>query len=293
MTATAPRNAFITASYGPDFERCRLLCETMDHHATNWSTHYLLVSSADLKQFRALEGPRRTIVDERDILPSWLRRVKDPLSGFRRDLWLHPYGLPLRGWHVQQLRRIALADHVDDDAMIAVDSDVAFVSAYDARSEWASDGTLRLYRVEGAMSLEDHVEQRIWSANAGAALGLPAGPGANDYINTLIAWRTSTVRAMMRHIENIHHVTSFARHLARRRRFSECTIYGRYVDEVLSLEGHHADDRALCRVLWFPPGADFAGLEAFIAERDAHQVAVGLQSFIGLDMQAIRKAVSR
>ena len=79
-----PSAAVVTASYAPDFERCRLLCETMDRHVTGVARHYILVEHRDVALFRQLEGSRRTVVDERDLLPRWLRVFDDPLSLFRR-----------------------------------------------------------------------------------------------------------------------------------------------------------------------------------------------------------------
>mgnify|MGYP003411811708 FL=1 len=73
----AKKTALITASFGPDFERCKLLCETIDRHVTGYSTHYILVESADVPLFKSLETPRRKVIDEKDLLPSWLRPWPD------------------------------------------------------------------------------------------------------------------------------------------------------------------------------------------------------------------------
>ena len=35
--------------------------------------------------------------------------------------------MPLRGWHAQQIRRLALARHVEADMLLSVDSDVVMV----------------------------------------------------------------------------------------------------------------------------------------------------------------------
>ena len=79
--AAGHSNALVTASYAPDFERCRLLCETIDRHVTGFGRHYILVESRDVALFRQLENARRIVVDERDLLPSWLRPFDDPTSG--------------------------------------------------------------------------------------------------------------------------------------------------------------------------------------------------------------------
>lgn len=113
--------AIVTASYAPDFERCRLLCETLDRHVTGARHHYILVEGRDVNLFRQLERAGRSVIDERDLLPRWLHVVDDPLSLFRRRVWLSFRTKPLRGWHVQQMRRIAIAAHVDEDVLVYVD----------------------------------------------------------------------------------------------------------------------------------------------------------------------------
>ncbi|MGH6858635.1 MAG: DUF6492 family protein, partial [Phyllobacterium sp.] len=110
------RTALVTASYAPDFERCRLLCETIDRFVRGYTTHYILVEHRDIALFKQLERPNRIIVDENDLLPRWIRPFPDPGTFGRRRVWLSPRTLPLRGWHAQQLRRIAIARHADEDA---------------------------------------------------------------------------------------------------------------------------------------------------------------------------------
>ncbi|MFZ1680090.1 MAG: DUF6492 family protein, partial [Rhizobiaceae bacterium] len=70
--------AIVTASYAPDLQRCRLLCDSIDRHVTGFERHYILVAAHDMKAFAALASPRRVIVDERDLLPGWLRPLLDP-----------------------------------------------------------------------------------------------------------------------------------------------------------------------------------------------------------------------
>ena len=240
-------SALVTASYLPDLERCRLLCDTIDKHVSGHSHHYLLVASNDVASFRALEGPRRTVVDERDLLPGWLRSFPDPLSRFRKRIWLSFRTMPLRGWHVQQLRRIAIAGHIGEDGLIFCDSDVAFLRPFDCATIWR-DGNLRLFRRENGLSRPDLDDQRLWAANAGKTLGLAAAP-RHDYIATVIAWRRDAAVAMCRHIEETTGKQWVAA-IGSNRRFSECMLYGRYADEVLQSEGHFHESNELCRVYW-------------------------------------------
>lgn len=286
-----PRSALVTASYRGDIERCRLLCETVDAHVTGFTRHYLLVSGEDVGLFRPLESPRRVVVDERDLLPGWLRSLPDPASLFRRRIWLSLRTMPLRGWHVQQLRRIALAAHVEDASLVFCDSDVAFLKPFDCRSFWRG-GDLRLLRRDGALERPGHGEQLLWSGNAGRALGLGSAPSPHDYIATLIAWRRDATLSMIRRIEAVggrHWIEA----VARGRRFSECMLYGRHADEVLGGTGHFASAVELCRIYWKGAAPSDADLEAFVDAMEPEQVAVGLQSFIGIEPTRIRRLLVR
>lgn len=287
---SSPSAAIVTPSYVADFERCRLLCETLDRHVSGATHHYILVEHRDMALFRPLQGPRRTIVDERELLPGWLRPFNDPTSLFRRRVWLSWKTQPLRGWHVQQLRRIAVAEHVPQDVLIFCDSDVVFVKPFDCSAFWR-DGEVRLFRRDNTMEGEVVYDHRLWSRNAGAALGI-ASPAVSphDYISTLIAWRRETIAAMCRRIEE-QHGRSWIEVLGSSRKFSECMVYGRYVDEVLGGAGHFHGAEEFCHVRWRGESLSDDEFRAFVASMAPEQVAVGVQSFLGVDPDRIRRLI--
>lgn len=283
----SPTAAVVTASHAPDFERCRLLCDTLDAYVSNAARHLILVESRDVKLFRALEGPRREVVDERDILPSWLHAVSDPLSARHRRVWLSLRTLPLRGWHVQQLRRIAVAAWAREDHLVFCDSDVAFLKPFDCGS-FAENGRTRLFCIENGLGADERPVQAAWWSNAGKALGIARSPRHHDsYITTLIAWRREAALMMCRRIEAVTG-RHWAAAIAADRKFSECLLYGRFVTEVLGGEGHVPDPDGFCRVQWDGDPMGDAEFRAFLAGMDAGQAAVCLQSFIGMDPERVR-----
>ncbi|MGX5844324.1 DUF6492 family protein [Mesorhizobium sp. ArgA1] len=285
-----PAAAVVTASYAPDFQRCRLLCETLDRHVSGVAHHYILVEHRDVALFRQLGSSRRTVVDERDLLPPWLRVFDDPMSLFRRRIWLSFKTQPLRGWHVQQLRRIAIAAHAGEDVLVFCDSDVAFIKPFDLSAFWR-DGKVRLFRRDGVLSSEGHDEHRIWSHNAALALGIdPSTVSTHDYISTLIAWRRQTVMAMCAEIEKVHG-RNWVEVIGSVRRFSECMIYGRYVDDVLQGAGHFHGSEEFCRVHWTGEALSDDEFRSFVAAMAPGQVAIGMQSFIGTDIGRIRRLI--
>ncbi|MEQ8305134.1 MAG: DUF6492 family protein [Hoeflea sp.] len=281
--------AVMTASYVADFERCALLCESMDRFLEGRWHHYLLVERADVQLFKSLEGVNRTVVSEAELFPSWLRAFPDPLSMGRRRVWLSPFSLPLRGWHAQQLRRLAMARHVEAETILSIDSDVVLVRPFDPASLW-SEGRLRMFRADNGAhdATPGHL---AWLAHAGTILGLPPHPDpAHDYISNMVAWRTDTARALLDHLEN-RSGKSWLRAVISSRDISECMIYGRFADEVMGGVGHRPDARSLSHVLWFretfPQTSE--GLASFMAEIRPDQVAIGVQSFVGHPLSEIRR----
>jgi len=280
--------AIVTASYAPDFERCRLLCETLDRNVTGFEHHYILVEGRDVALFRQLERPGRTVVDERDLLPRWLHVVSDPLSLFRRRVWLSLRTKPLRGWHVQQLRRIAIAAHVPQEVLVYVDSDVAFLKPFDCAA-FQRAGKVRLLRRADATGNWLPGNHAVWSQNAAEMLGIAAPAVAPyDYISTLISWRGSSVKEMCARMEAVQG-KGWVEVLGAVRRFSECMLYGRFVDEVLEGEGHFHGSEEFCRVHWLGKALSDAEFHDFVAAMSPQQVAIGMQSFIGTDLGRIRR----
>ncbi|WP_306026087.1 DUF6492 family protein [Oceaniradius stylonematis] len=287
---TAKTNAIVTPSHAPDFERCAILCESIDRYVTGYSMHYLLVDTIDAPLFRRLEGPRRRIITETELLPWWLRRVPSPLSPGGRRVWIGPRTLPLVGWHVQQIKRIAIAGLIDDDGLLYCDSDTAFVRPYDLADMWVGDA-MRFYRHDhGAREVRagDHMD---WVAHAADALGIEKSLRQDhDYVGQFTAWKRSTILGMCARMEQVH-----GRHwvavIGRKRKFSECMLYGAYVDGVLGGAGHHAVDRLTCEVRWFDPAPSDAELDAMIAGLKPGQVGIGVQSFVDMAPERFRAAV--
>jgi hypothetical protein len=283
------RTAIATASYSNDLDRCRLLCESMDQHMLGDWVHYILVSRSDVALFRPMEGPRRQVVDETDLLPAWLFMLPDPFSLMKRKIWLSPFSIPLRGWHVQQLRRLALSRYIEEKTMLSADSDVVMIRDYDPADLW-QDGKLGFYRIDNTIDTATHSNHLKWMAHSTRLLGCqPPQLPTHDYISSLIPWRTDTCRTMLDYIE-ARHQRHWVRAMVRSRTFSECIIYGRYVDEIMNSGGHFRMPNSLCHSLWLEGSylKTKAGLKRFLGDRHPHHVGLQIQSFIGHELDDIR-----
>lgn len=291
--------ALATPSYRGDLDRCRLLCASIDRFVSGQAVHYLLVEDRDVPLFRDLEGPRRRILPESQLLPHWLKSIPDPLSFGKRRIWTGlgaaARGLPpLRGWHAQQLRKFAVAKACSEDLILFADSDMLFVRPFELES-LEKDGAIRLYRKPDAITA-DMARHRPWCENAAALLGLgrPSYPGP-DYINNLVSWRREHVLSLLARIER-ESGRDWVSAIARDRQFSEYLIYGYYVERVLGLEaaGHWPDARELCKVYWLNEDMEgFDRLGSFEEVLEPWQVAIGIQSFIGQPLDRIRALFER
>ncbi len=279
-------NAIITASYDRDFERCAILCESIDRHVTGHTCHYLLVDGPDVPLFSRLVGPKRRIITDTELMPWWFRRLPQQLLRKRKRAWISPFTSPMHGWQVQQMLRIAVASLIDDDGLFYCDSDTAFVRPFDLSSIW-NGASMRLYRNEhGARSADnDHM---IWRDHAAVSVGIdPATSPDHDYVCSFVTWRRQTVLDMCAHMETVHG-KSWVSVVGRSRKFSECMLYGAYVDGVLAGKDHHVDNVTYCPMRWFNPAPSDAEMAALLSNLTEHQAGIGIQSFIPMDAQRFR-----
>jgi hypothetical protein len=286
----APSVALITLSFRGDLELCRLLCDSVDRHVPEAVRHSLVVPRADLALFASLAGPRRAVVAEETLLPPWLLKLPLPGPRWRKRLFLPRRNIHLslkgglvRGWIVQQVIKLAAAAAARTDAVLMVDSDVAFVRRFDPAA-LLIDGRIRLHRRPGA---EDTAMHRPWHMAACALLGLqPAGYQGADYIDNLVPWRPEIVRRLLQRI-----AATSGRHwvdaVTRQRHFSEYICYGIHCDKVLGIAaaGHAGTPDSLCATVWSEAAAaELAGRSRPVLA--AGQVAIGVQSTLALPMAA-------
>ncbi len=288
---TVKTNAIITASYAPDFERCKILCESMDQLATGYECHYILVDVPDVPLFKQLEGPKRKIITDRQLLPWWLYRPPKLLSPKGRRIWVSPLTVPLHGWHVQQIMRIAVAKHLTEDGLLYCDSDTAFLKPFDVSSIWNGEN-MRLWRQDEGV-VEAKSDHKQWQAHAGRALSIEKSAQVNhNYVCSFVTWKRQNVLDMCAHME-AKHGRPWISVVGSSRKFSECMLYGAYVDSVLGGEGHKTSATSLCPMCWFDPSPSEQELQTLIDELGAEQVAIGVQSFIPFDAQKFKEIVFR
>ena len=279
------RFVIVTPSFGPDFERCRLLVESVKEFVPGTVEHLLLVDRQDVPQFSQLAGPRTRVVEVESVLPRWIMRV----PGGRR-WWLSLKTLPVRNWILQQVAKLAVGEHIDADAYLFTDSDVTLIRPFDPAEYLNPHGRLRLFRVPGAAQLPTHFK---WHQTASVLLGAPPTDyfGSN-YIGNMISWRRDHLIGLYRHIEKVHS-RPWAEAVCRRWHLSEYILYGVYVEHVLGGGKHYYEDQAHCHISWDYDVSTPSGLDNFFAEVRPEHVAVMVSSKAGLTADAYADRLRR
>ncbi len=270
--------SLITPSYAPDFERCKLLCQSIDRYVCDYRKHVIIVDKADYNLFKTLKNDKTDIIIKESILPSWL--IKIPFS---KKWWLNLKGLPVRGWILQQIVKLSVHEFVDSDAYIFADSDVTFIRPFKASSIIKED-KVRLCSMP--RKTDDYTDKRkqAWHEHAAQLSGLQnTGQLTQDYISQLVCWRRDTLQKLTQQIEK-HSKKPWKQVLTNTLDFSEYILYGIFAEHVMAEEsGHFKDEHELCYCSWHQPISDIDELSHFLANIPQNYNSVLIQSNLDID----------
>ena len=262
----------VTCSYGPDANRCRRLCQSVDRFVPMTIEHCIIVPRRDYPLFRDLHRGRRRVHVTEEVVPGQFHHL--PAA---RKLWLGPGAWPVRGWIMQQVTKLS-ANHVaNTELLMFADSDLELIRPLDEGLLCRGD-ELRLHRIPGVKSTGDHLQ---WHRRAARLLGEQPRYFGSDYVGQLITWRRSNLEGLQAHLEAVHG-TPWYRPVARSLKFSEYVLYGAYVEHVLgkARNGHFYCDDDICYCCW--SHADAARLAAGAAVVSSRAQAILLQSNLGM-----------
>lgn len=273
---------FVTPSYDRDFERCRMLTESRGVCAPDID-HYIIVDPHDLALFRTLSNNRTHIIDSREIIdPSFTKLIG------RNGWWISPRWRPVRGWIMQQLRKLAISRIVDQDMQINLDSDVTFIRHFNAGMLCLGDD-LALFEVDFR-----NTEIVAWAETGARLTGVKQPSIVMNYVGMLISWWRETVFEMTAAIEAKHGMP-WQSVIAREKSFSEYMMYGTYVRQQSTLSDmrHFGDQRVLVQNSWGHATQSQGDLEKLFAAAPPEAVAVMVHSKDNVDPAMYRRFVEQ
>jgi hypothetical protein len=254
----------ITPSYAPDFERCQLLSWSIQNFISPPTTHYIIVDAQDLPLFRKLKSPNTEIIAVESILPWWIQRLPIIKNG-----WLSLKTVFIRNWLLQQIVKLAVAQHINKDIFVFVDSDVTFIRPFNLNRFVREDQT-RLFRVPNQYNREFVDKYPVfekWGQTAGKLLGLPQiSLPTSGYVGNIITWRRDNLLKLYEHIEKISG-REWIQTICSSLNLSEYILYGTFVEQVLQdKSGHYYDSERICHEYWSNKSMSDQLLQKFFAE---------------------------
>jgi hypothetical protein len=268
------RFSFLTVSYRGDLKAFSTLCDSIDKFNPE-TNHYVLVDNSDFPIFERFVSKTRHVINLKNELPDF-----HELNLPGRRIWFLPWRHVVRGWIYQQIAKIHFTAKLNDDAVLIVDSDAKFVRSVTGEHLF-SEGKVFLYRRPTTLPITDMLN---WFNAARQSLGQPrTGFNGKDYISTALPWSPEVVRLMIARIEREHNVPWY-RYLLKFLRISEYITYGLFCEE---MDGPQRElivptDRELCHCSWHYNLQDEAELARFYSDIQPDQVAVLIQSNLGM-----------
>jgi len=280
--------AVLTPSIRADYDLCAGLNRSVLEYSPPSVEHHIVVPRRDLARFDHLSGPRTRVHSEAGFLPRSFVRL--PLGNATVNLG-RPFP-PVRGWILQQIVKLAAAASLDADVVVLVDSDIEFIRPFTAET-FLRNGVVRFYRQPGEVDerLPRHV---VWHRTARALLGLPpAAPPYPDYVSSLLAWDPRIVRSMLSRVAQATGC-AWPTAVARELHFSEWTLYGVFVENVLDGTAKaFASNDALCLTYWDEVPLDERGAIDYASRLRPTDIAAMISAKSNTPMAVRRTAFDR
>lgn len=255
--------------------------------------HYIIVDKPDYGLFKSFAGPKRTILLTHDVAPPSMHHLFNiPFAGGRSLWWARKTGFFI-GWHMQQIIKMGIASIITQPSLAYCDSDVFFVKPFNT-AELNRGERLRLFHSPQACALPEIVNLKYVRPGL-EILGLPVNNTDLHftYIDNFVTWHRPTVLALRDHMEKTTGKAWYTE-LGARLDVSEYTLYGLFVDEVQKTNPHHfAATQSLCKTQWMRQSKSEAEIEQFCQDLEPNHVAIGVQSFAGVDLNHLKKQLAR
>jgi hypothetical protein len=289
--------AFITPSYAPDFQRCKLLCWSIKQFVLFPIKHYIIVDKKDLALFQELSDSNTIILTKEEIFPSWIKCIS---FRYKKNLWLNLKGFKsgnwlLRGWLIQQIVKLSAARYVEQEILVFVDSDVAFIDYFDVHSLVHED-KVRLFRVEHSTDMDSELSRK-WKDTAVKLLGLPLTKNYHDfYIHQIVSWKRDNLLRLYELIEK-NFSQDWLEVIAGVKDLSEYILYGIFSNHVMAENsGHYYDcQQRICWCYWEDQPMSDEDLKIFFqeAQSSGHKaVMISAKSSIDLSVEQFQKYLS-
>lgn len=224
---------FFTKTYREDTERFLLLRKSIKRLYKGEARHFVVVPRDDLPIFKKITrgDDVELLCENRYVLPKyypkkWYEALKKVAPG---QAWRFSSHAGRPGWIVQQIVKLNLPEIVPDGPVAIIDSDLFFVKPFDDHDLITADTKRVLVRTEPTTESGKH---RKDIEKAREILCLPTGNSEHHYMGGPAILYLDWIKELSSYLE-LKHKKHWQEVLYEAENFSEYSIYGIFVEEVL------------------------------------------------------------
>lgn len=224
---------FFTKTYREDAERFLLLRKSIKRLYKGEARHFVIVPRHDLPIFKKITrgDDIELLCENRYVLPKyypkkWYEVLKKVAPG---QAWRFSSHAGRPGWIVQQIVKLNLPEIVPEGPVAIIDSDAFFLRPVEDHDLIGSEGKRVLVRIEPKTESGKH---RKHIENARKILCLPPGTTEHHYMGNPAILYPDWIKELRNYLE-LKHKTNWQEVLYEANTFSEYSIYGIFIEEVL------------------------------------------------------------
>ena len=238
--------AFVTQSYKPDYDTCKLLFRSLDKFASP-HRHYIFVNDEDYSYFQALHYGNHIVMKKSTVLPWYFFRLPFKLLG--HHFYLSPFTFPMREWVMQQMCKLGVFEVIDNDieAVFHIDSECVMLRPFNINNFY-KEGKYILFRSQDN-------KQRSHAYYIRAINSLFNNPiqqdkmDKYDYMAQMCCFVRENTESMLKDISKSNLFKSWKIKFANTYRPSEFYIYGNYCANILKMKNHYVDNHRAFKYL--------------------------------------------
>ena len=243
---------FFTPSYRGDIDRIKIMRQSILYFVKENLPHYIVVPKEDINLFKNsfASDESVTILTQNDYVdnifyPTKLYNFINTLTPSQSWRISKQSGRP--GWIIQQIVKLNIPNIIEEDAALIVDSDVFFIKPFSIFDIVDSSFNTRVLIRQHP--LNESAMQRKHIAKSREILAIPPGNTDFHYMSWPVVYYKDWGKLLLEYIQKKHD-HSWQNVLYDTNIFSEYSIYGIYLDEILKPNDLNVVEKSFYQGIW-------------------------------------------
>ena len=280
---------FFTPSYRGDIDRIKIMRQSILHFVKENLPHYIVVPKEDINLFKNSFSSDEsvTILTQNDYVDNKFYPTK--LYNFINTLvpsqsWRISKQSGRPGWIIQQIVKLNIPNIIEEDAALIVDSDVFFIKPFSIFDIVSSSFNTRVLIRQHP--LDESALQRNHIAKSREILAIPPGNTDFHYMSWPVVYYKDWGKLLLEYIQKKHE-HSWQNVLYDANIFSEYSIYGIYIDEILKPNDLNVIEKSFYKGIW--SRNDFNQFIAGKFNLDQNTFCIVVQSNLSIPVESYKK----